>query len=315
MLRENLETMAEVRLQNYEDVARKLRELDAEDPGHGDLMPGGMYRREINTVPSSGNGSAPQDMPRGGRVVGATKDRQFTDQCSDLEQGQSVVLTRLRSCHFCDGCMRLDPMERANRKESPKDGDNLGAKPCSYEDLCGPADNVLYFPRKEVKGTKNRPEKTGDAARTQLARTMEVGEHCAFAIESEAEPWVVGKLRRKVWQQGDSDVTMLGKRGEPVKSGEEYFTVQKLDSGYGDSGYQHLEVDGDEGILIVPAKNLIARKIGVVLPSMSRSEKEAVIGPEEYGDMDRAACSALFRSVYSYLPQREREKIWGLCPQ
>ena len=86
--------MAEVRLQNYEDMTRKLRELDAEDPGHGDLIPGGIYRREINTVPSSGNGSAPQDIPRGGRVVGATKDRQFTDQCSDLEQGQSVVLTR-----------------------------------------------------------------------------------------------------------------------------------------------------------------------------------------------------------------------------
>ena len=87
-----------------------------------------------------------------------------------------------------------------------------------------------------------------------------------------------------------------------MKSGEEYFTVQKLDSGYGDSGYQYLEVDGNEGILIVPAKNLIARKIGVVLPSMSRLEKETVIGADEYGDMDRAACSAFFRSLYSYLP-------------
>ena len=149
----------------------------------------------------------------------------------------------------------------------------------------------------------------------QLWKQCKVGEHCAFAIESEAEPWVVGKLRRKVWQQGDSDVTMFGKRGEPVKSGGEYFTVQKLDPGYGDSGFQCLEVDGDEGILIVPAKNLIARKIALALPSMSRSEKEAVIGPEEYGDMDRAACSALFRSTHSHLPQRERERIWGLCPQ
>ena len=109
-------------------------------------------------------------------------------------------------------------------------------------------------------------------------------------------------MRRKVWQQGDADVTMLGKRGEPVKSGEEYFTVQKLDSGYGDSEHKYMEVDGDEGILIVPAKNLIARELAVVLPLMSRNQKEAAIGPDEYGDMDRAACSAFFRSLYSYLP-------------
>jgi hypothetical protein len=40
MLRENLDTMEEVRLQNYKDVALKLIELDANDPGHGELIPG-----------------------------------------------------------------------------------------------------------------------------------------------------------------------------------------------------------------------------------------------------------------------------------
>ncbi len=39
MLREKLDTMAEVRLQNYKVVALKFIELDAGGSGHGDLIP------------------------------------------------------------------------------------------------------------------------------------------------------------------------------------------------------------------------------------------------------------------------------------
>ena len=155
MLREKLDTMAEVRLQNYKDVALKLIELDAGDPGHGDLIPGGIYRREILTIPAYGAGSAYQEIPRGAGVPGATKDRQFTDQCSALEKvggvDKAVVLMRHRSCHFCDCCMRLDPMDRANRKTKAAEGDNKGPNPCAYEVMCGPADNIVHVPRKREK--------------------------------------------------------------------------------------------------------------------------------------------------------------------
>ena len=119
MLTETLDNMYDVRLHNYEDVAQKLRDLNADDPGHGDLIPGGIYRREIITVDARGPKSAPQDIPKGLRCEGATKDRQFTDQCCDLENGASSVLMRHRSCHFCDCCIRLDPMDRANRVTPP----------------------------------------------------------------------------------------------------------------------------------------------------------------------------------------------------
>ena len=119
MLTETLDNMYDVRLHNYLDVAQKLRDLNADDPGHGALIPGGIYRREIMTVDARGPKSAPQDIPKGLRCVGATKDRQFTDQCCELEKGASSVLMRHRSCHFCDCCIRLDPMDRANRTTPP----------------------------------------------------------------------------------------------------------------------------------------------------------------------------------------------------
>lgn len=279
MLREKLDTMAEVRLQNYKDVALKLIELDAGDPGHGDLIPGGIYRREILTIPAYGAGSAYQEIPREAGVPGATKDRQFTDQCSALEKvggvDKAVILMRHRSCHFCDCCMRLDPMDRANRKTKAAEGDNKGPNPCAYEVMCGPADNIVHVPRKREKK----------------------------------------KILKKVWTSGDSAQTLFGKRGEPIEPNQQFFTVRKLDSGYGDSGFMYMEVEGEEGLLVVPAVNLIASQVQIVLPQMRRQQKEDVLGEKEYGNMERNACAVLFRSLYLYLPQRERERIWGACPQ
>jgi hypothetical protein len=45
-----LGNMHDARLHNYEDVAQKLRDLNADDPGHGDLILGCMHRREVITV-------------------------------------------------------------------------------------------------------------------------------------------------------------------------------------------------------------------------------------------------------------------------
>jgi hypothetical protein len=113
--RENLETLAEVRLYTYEDVADKLRELEVEK-NDGSLTPGGIFKRVIFSVPAKGPSSARQEITRGESCVGVQKDRQFTDQNCNLEDGAAAVLMRHRACHFCDCCLRLDPMDRANRK-------------------------------------------------------------------------------------------------------------------------------------------------------------------------------------------------------
>ena len=58
----------------------------------------------------------------------------------------------------------------------------------------------------------------------------------------------------------------------------------------------------------MPAANLVASKLALLLPKMTTREKEAAIaiGIDERGDMDRAEISALFRSLHSCLPQREK---------
>jgi hypothetical protein len=71
--RENLETMAEVRLQTYEDVADKLKELEVEK-NDGSLTPGGIFKRAIFSVPAKGPSSSRQDIPRGESCIGAQKD-------------------------------------------------------------------------------------------------------------------------------------------------------------------------------------------------------------------------------------------------
>ncbi len=108
---------------------------------------------------------------------------------------------------------------------------------------------------------------------------------------------------------------MFVKRGEPIEPNQQFLTVRKLDSGYGDSGFMYMEVEGEEGLLVVPAVNLIASQVLIVLPQMRRQQKEDVLGEKEYGNMERNACAVLFRSLYLYLPQRERERIWEAYPQ
>ncbi len=127
-----------------------------------------------------GTGSAYQEIPRGAGVAGTTNDRQFTDQCSPLEQVGAVdnaaVLMRHRSCHFCDCRMRLDPMDRANRTTTAREGDNKGPNPCAYEIMCGPADNIVHVPRKQVKGTRRmRSDSMGRDARAMISASLNEG--------------------------------------------------------------------------------------------------------------------------------------------
>ena len=187
-----------------------------------------MYRRIIIDVPALGSKSAPQDIPRGEGTKGATKDRQFTDQNCKLEKGHSPVLMRKRSCHFCDCCMRLDPMDRANRKAPATDVEYKGPNSCAYSVICGNPDNIVQVPRKQEKGTKNRANPRGDKAREEEADTMVEGEHCAFFVKTECEAWAVGKVVSGAWTQPNSGRAVVGKRGESMEPGVKHFTSANM---------------------------------------------------------------------------------------
>ena len=314
MMRENLNTMAEVRLRDYKDVAAKLIELGACTPGSDGLAAGGIYKREIVTVPAFGPGSAVQDIPKGDPPAGAQADRQFIDQCCDLERGESPVLMRHRSCHFCDCCLRLDPADRANLKN--KTGQQTkGPNPCAYQTICGDADNVVPVRRKVIAGTKDRADKTGGEMRQQAAQSLDIGDIAAFWVKSESEPWCLGRVLKSLWKSEDSGLpSWRGQRRELIHPNREYFTVQKIEGGVGSNDFFYEELEGDEGVLVVPGANLIKANVNMVKPRMLKREKEKLLG-NEYWEMCAAETRILFASQYLYLPQCERQLIWQHCPQ
>ena len=165
-----------------------------------------------------------------------------------------------------------------------------------------------------VKGTQNLKDDRGKAARAKEADELMEGEYVAAYVKTESEPWVLGKVVKAAWRQADCGHNLRGKRGEKLEPGEKYFTVQKLESGYGSSELHYAEVDGDEGLLVVPACNLVASNVLLVLPEIHRAAKEAALG-HEYDELGRAETTKVMACLYAYLPKRESARIWGRCPQ
>ena len=91
---------------HFQGVRLKLVELGADRPNDGIPVPGGVYRREIVSVPAIGLGSPRQNIPRGVGVTGATTDRQFTDQ----NQGTETRPHKGKSCQHSIVRMRRRPL-------------------------------------------------------------------------------------------------------------------------------------------------------------------------------------------------------------
>ena len=196
----------------------------------------------------------------------------------------------------------------------------MGPNPCAYQALCGPANNIVAVKRKKVQGTKKVRDDYGNSARTKLAGELTVDEYIAAMVDTESEAWVIGKVVRTLWTQADCGQVVNGKRGERIEPSTQYFTIRKMDKGLAPAGgiasdFYYLEVEGDEGLLVVPATGLLVRGLVLVLPEMSWKAKERALGEKEWGAMDRIATLAMFQSLYTYLPQRERLRIWERCPQ
>ena len=207
-----------------------------------------------------------------------------------------------------------------NPQEIATPNDAMGPNPCAYQALCGPANNIVAVKRKKVKGTKNVRDDYGTSARTKLAGELTVHEYVAAMVDTESEAWVIGKVVRTLWTQADCGQVVNGKRGERIEPSTQYFTIRKMDKGLAPAGgiasdFYYLEVEGDEGLLVVPATGLLVRGLVLVLPEMSWKAKEEALGEKEWGAMDRIATLAMFQSLYTYLPQRERLRIWERCPQ
>jgi len=119
--------------------------------------------------------------------------------------------------------------------------------------MCGNSFNIVSVGRETVKGTKNMKDDRGKTARAKEAGDLKEGEYVAAYVKTESEPWVLGKVVKTVWCQADCGHNLRGKRGEKLEPGEKYFTVRKLESGHGSSELHCAEVEGDEGLLVVPA--------------------------------------------------------------
>ena len=116
---------------------------------------------------------------------------------------------------------------------------------------------------------------------------MTEGECVAAYVKTGPGPWVLGKAIKTAWCQSDCGHNLRGKREEKLEPGEKHFTVRKLESGCGSSELHYAEVEGDEGLLVVPACNLVASNVVLVLPTMCRGAMESALGPE-HDDMGRA---------------------------
>jgi hypothetical protein len=121
---------------------------------------------------------------------------------------------------------------------------------------------------------------------------------------------VLGKVVKTVWCQADCSHNLRGKRGGKLEPGEKCFTVRKLGSGCGSSELHHAEVEGDEGLLVVPACNLVASNVVLVLPTMHRGAMEAALGTE-HDEMSRAETTKVMACLHACLPNGKAPGFGG----
>ena len=219
LLTETIANAHEVRIQDYDGVRAKLAELGADKPNDNQPKAGGVYRRELVSVPAIGLGSPRQNIPRGDAAVGACKDRQFTDQnCApEFKKGiqQSIVRMRRRSCHFCACCTRLDPCDDANDKTNP----------CQCEELCGPADNVVAVAKEADRKTHVTRSAAGEANHLEHVKQAAEGSLIACHSKTEPEVWFLGEVVKEAFLP---NANFTGGRGEKAKEGEWCLHIQKI---------------------------------------------------------------------------------------
>lgn len=305
LLTETIANAHEVRIQDYDGVRSKLVDLGADKPNDDCPKAGGVYRRELVSVPAIGLGSPRQNIPRGDAAKGAHKDRQFTDQnCKpESKEGKlhSIVRMRRRSCHFCKGCMRLDPCDDANGKQNP----------CQYEELCGPADNVVAVARE--KDRTARVTRSASGANNHLERVKEakVGSVVACHSKKEPEVWFLGEVVKEAHLP---NATFIGGRGEKVAEGEWHLKIQKYLDVEGDDNF-HTKLEGEEGELYVPVENVVTVGVVVLNSKSSEAECKEAMGTAEWDATPRSMGRKIKkRGGNNYLPALERERIWLNCP-
>ena len=307
LLTETIDNAHEVRLQNYDEVRQKLVVLGADRPNDGVPAAGGVYRRQLVSVPAIGPGSARQNIPRGEKTLGAYKDRQFTDQNCKPESRpgtscqHSIVRMRRRSCHFCTCCMRLDPCDDANGKQNP----------CQHEELCGPADNVVAVPKEPDRKTHITRSEAGAADHLSTVQSAKVGSIVAAHSKLEPEMWFLGEVVKEAYKP---NVSLTGERGEKVAEGEWHVLLQKYEDVEGGENF-YARLEEDEGRLHVKVEDVITIDTKVATRGMGEAAMIKALGGEEiYSQMTRKETRRITSGVDSYLPGAERERVWMDCP-
>lgn len=144
------------------------------------------------------------------------KDRQFTGRNSEGKivggVSHSVVRMRHRSYHFCKPCLELDPAGQATH----------GLGKCKYEELCGPADNVVQVPKAKVRGTAATRTGAAAAMRLEIGREAAEGDVVVCFLKPEPEAWLLGRVIKKAFMP---NCKFKDRRGEVVKEGVEHLGV------------------------------------------------------------------------------------------
>jgi hypothetical protein len=136
----------------------------------------------------------------------------------------------------------------------------------------------------------------------EAARAVAVGAVVAAHSKKEPEAWFLGVA---VKTSHKPNVTFARHRRERVEKGEWHVETRKLHEAISGKN-QHERIDGDEGLLHVPAGCVVLTDVTVVTNAMSRTASKGDMG-EERGTLPRGTMNAILRSPHTCLPKLERE--------
>jgi hypothetical protein len=176
--------------------------------------------------------------------------------------------------------------------------------------MCAVANNVVAVAKEASTTTQITRSSVRAEEHVEAVRAVSVGAVVAAHSKKEPEAWFLGVVVKTLYKP---NATFVGHRRERVEEGEWHVEIRKLHEAIAGKN-QYERIDGDEGLLHVPAECVVLTDVTVVTNSMSRTAAKDAIG-EEWDTLPRGTMNAILRSPYMYLPKPERERVWLNCPK
>jgi hypothetical protein len=156
--------------------------------------------------------------------------------------------------------------------------------PCQYEELCGPADNVVAVARGKDRTARVTRSESGENNHLERVKEAKVGS--AVACHSKKEPgvWFLGEVVKDAHLP---NATFIGGRGEKVLEGEWHLEIQKYLDVEGDENF-HAKLEGEEGELHLHVNNIVTIGVVVLKSKSSEAECKEAMGTAEWDAMPRS---------------------------